>query len=364
MLDNKEKPPKSIRQLAEVKRSKGANKNDFSFSVALEGLLKQLPERSQAIIKNRFGLAKEKPQTLEKTGNIFGITRERVRQIITDSIKKISQKKDHPDFIKAQSVLFFTISQNSGIMKEVDIANKFNQGKEAETNALNFFSSCFSSSLFFESEDIEKSWILDKAVAEKAKQVKTIAEAILIEKKKPLEEGVLVNEIQKKTAENGLTQKEILDFLQVLKKIKPNKFGKWGMADWKEINPRGTREKIYAVLQEEEKPLHFSQIAKLIDSFHLGRKKAHPQTIHNELIKNDQFVLIGRGIYALKEWGYSEGTVKDVLKRIIKNSRVPLKKEDILSEVFKIRQVKKATVLINLNNDNVFVKESNYYRLK
>jgi hypothetical protein len=360
MLNNKEKN----QDLKEMKKTRNANKGGFNFSLALEGLLEQLPERSQAIIKNRFGLAKEKPQTLEKTGNIFNITRERVRQIITDSIKKISQKKDHPDFIKAQSILFFTISKNSGIMKEVDIANKLNQGKEAEANALSFFSLCFSNSLFFENEDIEKSWILDKAVVEKAKQVKTIAEAILIEKKKPLGEDVFVNEIQEKTAENGLTQKEILDFLQVLKKIKPNKFGKWGIADWKEINPRGTRDKIYAVLQEEEKPLHFSQIAKLIDRFQLGKRKAHPQTIHNELIKNDQFVLIGRGIYALKEWGYSEGTVKDVLKRIIKNSQTPLKKEDILSEVFKIRQVKKATVLINLNNDNVFVKENNYYRLK
>lgn len=360
MPDNKEKKYK----LKEVGKSRSVKKGDFSFFLALESLLKQLPERSQAIIKNRVGLSGEKPQTLEKTGNIFGITRERVRQIITDSIKKISQKKDHPDFAKSQSVLFFTISKNSGIIKKADILNKFSQGKEDETNALNFFSSCFPSDLFFESEDIEKSWILDKTVVEKAKQVQSVAEVILSEKKKPLREEVFVNEIQQKTPENGLTQKEILDFLQILKKIKPNTFGKWGMANWQEINPSGTREKIYSVLQEKEKPLHFSQIAKVIDRFHLGKKKAHPQTVHNELIKNDQFVLIGRGIYALKEWGYSEGTVKDVLKRIIKNSQTPLKKEDILNEVFKIRQVKKATVLINLNNDNVFVKENNYYRLK
>jgi len=357
MLDNKEIGTK-------LKKTKNRQKEGFSFFLTLESLLKQLPERSQAIIKNRFGIGENKPQTLEKTGKIFGITRERVRQIITDSIKKISQKKDHPDFAKAQSVLFFTISKNSGIIKKVDISNKFSQGKEKEANAFNFFSFCCADSLFLEDEDIEKSWILDKSIVEKVKQVKTIAEAILIEKKRPIKEEIFINGIQQKTSENGLTQKEILDFLQVLKGVKSNKFGKWGIADWKEINPRGTREKIYAVLQEEEKPLHFSQIAKLIDRFHLGKKKAHPQTIHNELIKNDQFVLIGRGIYALKEWGYSKGTVEDVLKGIIKNSKIPLRKEDILNEIFKIRQVKKATVLINLNNTNVFVKENNYYRLK
>jgi DNA-directed RNA polymerase delta subunit len=360
MLDNKEKDA----NLKELKKAKNGKKGGFSFFLVLESLLKQLPERSQAIVKNRFGLGEEKPQTLEKTGKIFGITRERVRQIITDSIKRISQKKDHPDFIKAQSVLFFTISKNSGIMKKVDIVNKFSQGEEAEVNALNFFGFCFPSGLFLENEDIEKSWILDKAIAEKAKQMKIIAETILAEKKRPLKKEILVDEIQQKMPDSSLTQKEVLDFLQVLKKIKPNKFGKWGMADWQEINPRGTREKIYSVLQEEGKPLHFSQIAKLIDRFHLGKKPAHSQTVHNELIKNGQFILIGRGIYALKEWGYPEGTVRDVLKRIIKNSQDPLKKEDILSEVFKIRQVKKATVLINLNNADVFVKENNRYRLK
>jgi len=364
MLDNKRKDQQLICRPAKVKKVKSVKKSGFSFFLALENLLKQLPERSQAIIKSRIGLLKEKPQTLEKTGDIFGITRERVRQIITDSIKKISQKKDHPDFAKAQGVLFFTISQNSGIMKKIDIVNKFSQGKEKEVNAFNFFSACCSSDLFFKSEDIEESWILNKAVTEKVKQVKNAAEAILTEKKRPLKEEVFLDEIQRKMPENSLTRKEILNFLQVLKKIKSNKFGKWGMADWQEINPSGTREKIYSVLREKEKPLHFSQIAELIDRFQLGEKKAHPQTIHNELIKNDQFVLIGRGIYALKEWGYPEGTVKDILKKIIKNSPIPLKKEDILSAVFKIRQVKKATVLINLNNDNIFVKENGSYRLR
>lgn len=357
MLDNR----KNHTQLKKVKNTK---KSDFSFFLVLESLLKQLPERSQAIIKSRFGLGVEQPQTLEKTGEMFGITRERVRQIITDSIKKISQKKDHPDFTKAQSVLFFTISQNSGIMKEIDVINKFSQGEEAEANALKFFSSCLPSGLFLENEEVEKSWVLDKAVVEKVVRIKMAAEAILLEEKRPLKEDVLVNKIQGKIKDVSLTQKEIINFLQVLKEIRPNKFKKWGLANWQEINPKGTREKIYAILQEKGQPLHFSQIAKLIDRFQLGKKPAHPQTIHNELIKNSQFVLIGRGIYALKEWGYCEGTVRDVLKQILKNSAKPLPKEDILNAVFKLRQVKKATVLINLNSQDIFVKENNGYRLR
>ena len=118
------------------------------------------------------------------------------------------------------------------------------------------------------------------------------------------------------------------------------------------------------VLKESKKPLHFKEIAKLIDQYKLSDKKAHPQTVHNELIKDDKFVLIGRGIYALQEWGYKRGTIKEVLKDILKNSKKPLTKEEIFSEVLKLRKVKKATVMINLNNPNLFKKIGNTYTLK
>jgi DNA-directed RNA polymerase delta subunit len=117
-------------------------------------------------------------------------------------------------------------------------------------------------------------------------------------------------------------------------------------------------------LKEKNQPLHFTQIAHLIDEYKLGKKKAHPQTVHNELIKDDRFVLIGRGIYALAEWGYSEGTIKDVIKEILAKSDRPLEKEEILKEVFRIRKVKKATVMINLNNSSIFEKRDNSYTIK
>jgi hypothetical protein len=75
-------------------------------------------------------------------------------------------------------------------------------------------------------------------------------------------------------------------------------------------------------------------------------------------------VLIGRGIYALSEWGYFEGTIKDVLKDILEKSRTPLDKEEILSEVLKVRKVKKNTVLINLNNEHMFERRDNRYTLR
>jgi Holliday junction resolvasome RuvABC DNA-binding subunit len=96
--------------------------------------------------------------------------------------------------------------------------------------------------------------------------------------------------------------------------------------------------------------LHFRDIAKKIDEYHLNKKKTHFQTVHNELIKDNNFVLVGRGIYALVEWGYKKGTVKDVIENILKQSQELLSREVILEKVLEVRKVKSSTIIINLNN--------------
>ncbi|HEY4478548.1 MAG TPA: hypothetical protein VI775_01765, partial [Candidatus Paceibacterota bacterium] len=85
-------------------------------------------------------------------------------------------------------------------------------------------------------------------------------------------------------------------------------------------------------------------------------KKAHIATTHNELIKDERFVLVGRGLYALAEWGYMSGVVKDVIKKIITKNG-PLTKEDIIDKVLKERYVKDNTILVNLQNQKCFKKD-------
>ncbi|HAV11549.1 MAG TPA: hypothetical protein DCX32_03320 [Candidatus Moranbacteria bacterium] len=106
--------------------------------------------------------------------------------------------------------------------------------------------------------------------------------------------------------------------------------------------------------------MHFKDIAEEIDKSGLNKKKTHPQTVHNELIKDKKFVLVGRGIYALAEWGYEKGTVKDVLEDILKKYPAAMTREEIIKEVLKVRQVKKSTVIINLNNYFKKTKEGKY----
>lgn len=343
--------------------NKEQNGPKLSFFALANNIISELPERTREIVGKRFGLMDGEPQTLEKIGKDHKITRERVRQIISDALKKISKKKSDADFKNADEEIIFAIKNNNGIIKENELIEKSSLGSIKEANAVKFFGALSDNiEQFEENEIIEKSWFIYKDAVEKAKRVSAVAEEFFKKNRQLLSDEEIAEKITEKMADLG--KEESLNLLSVLSKIKKNKFGKWGLSSWEEVNPKGTRERIYLVLKEKNKPLHFTEISKLIDEYKLGKKKAHPQTVHNELIKDGRFVLVGRGIYALKEWGFKKGTIKDVLEEILRKSEKAMTKEEILDEVMKIRKVKKATVLINLNNSKVFAKENNLYRIK
>jgi len=60
----------------------------------MEDILSQLSEREMKIIQHRFGLTGENPLTLEETGKLLGITRERVRQIQERVIWKLRNLRE------------------------------------------------------------------------------------------------------------------------------------------------------------------------------------------------------------------------------------------------------------------------------
>lgn len=332
------------------------------FELALV-VLNNLPQRSQEILKKRVGLDSGKTETLEKIGSDYHITRERVRQIIADSIKKISKLSDLDSFRIAEEKIIFEISARDGIISEEYLFEKLAAENLKEKKAIAFFALCSNRIIEVEkSALLRKSWVLSPDVLGAVESFSRIAKDVFTQSKVPLSDAEIVAAIMKNHQE--ITKNQAVSFLNVLQEIAKNKFGRWGFSNWMEINPKGTRERIYLVLKEKKKPLHFTQITKLIDSFGISKRKSHPQTIHNELIKDDRFILIGRGTYALREWGYAPGVLKDVIKGILKKGNRPMGKEEILEEIAKSRQVKKTTVMINLNNKEEFVKQDNKYTLK
>ena len=120
------------------------------------------------------------------------------------------------------------------------------------------------------------------------------------------------------------------------------------------VNPKNIRDKIYVILKEYGKHMHFNEIAGAIKDSDFKRKDVTTQSIHNELIKDKRFVLIGRGIYALKEWGYEKGTVADIITEVLKKAKEPLHRDEIVKRVLKSRFVKETTILLNLQGKSQF----------
>jgi len=162
-------------------------------------------------------------------------------------------------------------------------------------------------------------------------------------------------------SKQGLSQPATFSYLEVSKRIQPNKEGALGLVEWPEIKPRGVKDKAFLVFKKNGKPLHFTEVAKLIDKleYNLPDKKTYPQTVHNELIKDARFVLVGRGTYALSEWGYIPGTIKDMIVKVLKDKNEPMDKDEVVKQVLAQRLVAKNTVLMNLNNKKNFDKDSN-----
>lgn len=327
-----------------------ANEKEKSlfFSEALKKIVSDLSVRSQEIIFARYGVFNSGALTLEEIGKKYSITRERVRQVIREVLKKVKDKSQDSLFADVQEKIVLAITKNGGIMEKGKLLKVLGNGNSSEEAAICFFLECTSAVVEKEIKDeLLLSYMLPNFDVEAWKKIKNSVIKALEDQKKPLSAKEIFELV---SGEVKVDQEVFENFLEVSEQIKQNNFGKWGIAKWKEISPKGTREKSYLVLKEAGNPLHFRDIAKKIDQYNLNKKKTHPQTVHNELIKDKNFVLVGRGIYALVEWGYKKGTVKDVIEEILKKSSKPLKKDDILKKVLEIRHVKKSTIVINLNN--------------
>ena len=61
---------------------------------ALDRALETLPARDRKVLELRYGLRGEGPHSLEQIGERFGLTRERVRQIEVDSLKRLASLRE------------------------------------------------------------------------------------------------------------------------------------------------------------------------------------------------------------------------------------------------------------------------------
>jgi hypothetical protein len=313
-------------------------------------ILKELNPRSRDVLEKRFGLKEgTTKRTLDSIGREYNVTRERIRQIEKESISnasKVAQKK-HKDIF---DVFRKKIKENGSLKEEKKLIEELSSGEEKEKNFVLFLLSLDPKlKKIKETEEFYSFWTVDDNSFEKAKKVCFAFENTLRKEGKTLP----LEEIRKKQVSfKNLKPKVVSSYLEIFKGISTDFEGKYGLMSWPEVNPKGIKDKAYLILKKEGEPLHFSAVAKNISS------SAHVQTVHNELIRDNRFVLVGRGIYALKEWGYKEGTVRDIILDVLKEKSRPVSRAELIKNVSRQRFVKENTILLNLSNKKYFQRDS------
>lgn len=333
-------------------------------------MIKELPKRSRDIIIKRFNFDGDKEaKTLEKIGSEYKITRERVRQIEFEAISKLKNIGEKHQIDKVFKSVEDGLRDCGGFASENKIIGHL-FGKD--DNGINRQITLFILSLDDKIKETgetrihRKIYFYEKENVEKFRNVIEKIEKYLEENKKDIDFDEMSEVANKHFGnEEKFSLLYLKSYLDENKIILRNILGRWGCVKWPYINPKNVKDKAYLTLRKNEKPLHFVEITGKINELWRDGKIANNQTVHNELIKDARFVLIGRGIYALKEWGYSAGTVLDVIMKILEENGGEMKQNDIVQKVFKKRRVKKNTVVLNLQNRKCFEKMPNkIYRLR
>jgi len=289
-------------------------------------------EREREIVARRFGLF-ERKETLEQIGELLGITRERVRQLekaVVTKLKAAAEQGSLEHIPAVQTALTTELSKVGGIARISELSTTFGDNSRLEQARLAFLSSLCPELIVIDDDDnyyhsvgIRKNF---DVTAAKAKVDKLIAAV------KKLAEPKSIEDIAKTAGITGV--KEAAALASISKQLATLN-GRWGLVKWPMVNPKNIRDKIYVILKEQGKHLHFNEIAAAIKDSDFKRKDVTTQAIHNELIKDKRFVLIGRGIYALKEWGYEKGTVADIISEVLKKAGEPLHRDEIVKRVAK-----------------------------
>jgi len=322
-------------------------------------MLAVLGDRAKDVLEKRYGLGKDTEVfTLESIGQTYGITRERVRQIENYGIQSIQKADIYAEFQEVFDELNGIIADlGGGLISEQELLDQLSTD-QATRNHIYFL--LVLGSPFFRSKEnstYTHRWYTEKKIADSVeKALRNVYQTL--DREDLISDEEVLNRFREQLIDIADKHDETIlkRWLLISKEIGRNPLGEWGHAQSPNVRVKGIRDYAYLVVKRHGSPMHFREVAGAIQE--LFDKKAHTATTHNELIKDERFVLVGRGLYALSEWGYTAGVVKDVLREILEKHG-PLTREEIVDKVRKERYVKDNTIIVNLQDPNLFKRLSN-----
>lgn len=121
--------------------------------------------------------------------------------------------------------------------------------------------------------------------------------------------------------------------------------GRWGLASWSAVNPRTISDQIYKVLRDHGQPMHFADMASGVQALRQPGSVVSVRSVHNELVRDPRFVAVARGTYALRAWGYADGSISDLIADVLRDAGKPLLSTEIVRQVLGRRpHVKKSSI--------------------
>ena len=304
--------------------------------------------RIKEIIERRFGLKTGKPETLEAIGQGYGITRERVRQIQDTGLRVLKSDQVFSLFSPVFKQLDDLFAEHGHIMGEnylYSTATGIDEPHPIRGHLYLVLTLGEPYQRVINDERFNPYWIADQTARDRAIKLVDFLISYSNKYNKVFPEAELLEFLSQKYS--NLPYGIFYSVLDIARDINKNNFGEVGLSHWPEISPQGVKDKAYLVLKKQSQPLHFVNITDLINKNFIDRP-AYVQTVHNELIKDPRFVLVGRGTYALAEWGHKPGTVEEVIERILRETNRPMTKKEILDAVLTERLVKPTTIILNL----------------
>lgn len=314
-------------------------------------------DREREIISRRFGLF-DRRETLEQIGELLGITRERVRQlekVVLIRLREDAKKGRVVGLAEVETELKAKLAKMGNVARVDALADQVvgSESTKLDQSRVAFLAELAPGlSVISENDHFHQSVAIKEIHDEKGvhKFVDDIINAV-----KSLGEP---HPIEKITEHVEQDDPKHVQALSSTSKHLTSLNGVWGLIKWPTVNPKNIRDKIYVILREQGKHMHFNEISDAIKKSDFKRKDVTTQAIHNELIKDSRFVLIGRGIYALREWGYKKGTVADTIADVLREAGKPLHRDEIVKQVLKSRYVKETTILLNLQGKPQFKRTS------
>ncbi len=266
----------------------------------IEDALASYSGRSAEILSERYGLKSGKPKTLAELGEVYDITRERVRQIEAAALESLREKII--DTIEAKLFLELVTDylDNVGRIRRSDLLTKdlmlLWQTKHPEnvfSSRLNFLAEILGEPyVSYGDRDWHSVWYSDEKIYETAKRV---AAELMKTRTHDFDEF-----LETVSSKFRLPTFLVVNYVTISKDFGVGPYGDLGATHWIHVNPKNVRDKIYLVLKRSQEPMHFKEVATLVNKL-AKKRKAHHGTVHNELIKDPRFVWVKRGTYGLKE---------------------------------------------------------------